>query len=162
KRMRAEHGLTDDCSAPAENPYVLSERYVGDSPDDTIPWGTIDRGVLPSPELGGEPLADMEYDDARRFRALCVEQLKREPNQTFRAADGILAEVNARLQKLPEWKFAHFTARYFEVDRITLEEALVLREEADRLWLYLEDVYDDERDIEDALATLSGRADIQL
>lgn len=162
ERLRAEHGLTSDCSAPAENPYVLSERYVGDSPDDTIPWGTIDRGVLPSPELGGEPLADMEYDDARRFRALCVEQLRREPNQTFRAADGILAEVNARLQKLPEWKSAHFTARYFEVDRATLEEALVLREKENRLWLYLQDVYDDERDIEDALTKLSGRADVQL
>jgi len=104
----------------------------------------------------------MEYDDARRFRALCVEQLKREPNQTFRAADGILTEMNARLQKLPEWKSAHFTARYFEVDRTTLEEALVLRQEADSLWLYLQDVYDDERDIENALTSLSGRADIQL
>lgn len=162
ERIRAEHGLTSDCSAVAKNPYILSERYVGDSPDDTIPWGTIDRGVLPSPELGGEPLADMEYDDARRFRALCVEQLKREPNQTFRAAGGILAEVNARLQKLPEWKTAHFTERYFEVDRLTLEEALVLRQESDRLWLYLPDVYDDERDVEDALTKISGRADIQL
>ncbi|WP_300051195.1 AAA family ATPase [Sulfitobacter sp.] len=162
ERLRTEHGLTDVCGAPAENPYVLCERYVGDSPDDTIPWGTIDRGVLPSPELGGEPLADMEFDDARRFRALCVEQLKGEPNQTFRAADGILAEVNARLQKLPEWKTAHFTTRYFAVDRMVLEEALVLREESDRLWLYLQDVYDDERDIEEALTNLSRRMDIPL
>ncbi len=161
-RLRVAHGLTADCAAPAVNPYLLCEQYVGNSADDTIAWGTIDRGVLPSPELGGEPLTDMDYDDARRFRALCVDHLKREPNQTFRAADGILAEVNARLQKLPDWKSAHFTERYFEVDRETLEEALVLRTEADRLWLYLQEVYDDERSIEDALTKLSGRSDIQL
>lgn len=162
QRLRETHNLPEDCRAPFDNPYLLSERYVGDSPDDTIAWGTIDRGVLPSPELGGEALADMEYDDARRLRSLCIEQLKREPNQTFCAAEAILAEVNARLQKLPEWKTAHFTARYFEVDKDTMEEALVLRTEEGRLWLYLQDVYEDEREIEDALTKLAGRADIQL
>jgi exodeoxyribonuclease V alpha subunit len=162
ERLRETHNLPEDCRAPFDNPYLLSERYVGDSPDDTIAWGTIDRGVLPSPELGGEALADMEYDDARRLRSLCIEQLKREPNQTFRAAEAILAEVNARLQKLPEWKTAHFTARYFEVDKDTMEEALVLRKEEGRFWLYLQDVYEDEREIEDALTKLAGRANIQL
>jgi len=162
ERLRETHNLPEDCRAPFDNPYLLSERYVGDSPDDTIAWGTIDRGVLPSPELGGEALADMEYDDARRLRSLCIEQLKREPNQTFRAAEAILAEVNTRLQKLPEWKTAHFTVRYFEVDKDTMEEALVLRTENGRLWLYLHDVYEDEREIEDALTKLAGRADIQL
>ena len=160
--LRAAHGLTADCAAPADNPYLLCEQYVGDSADDTIAWSTIDRGALPSPELGGVSLADMDYDDARRFRALCVDHLKSEPNQTFRAADGILAEVNARLKRLPDWKNAHFTEKYFEVDRKTLEESLVLRTEAKRLWLYLKDVYDDERDIEDALTKLSGRSAIQL
>ena len=160
--LRTAHGLTADCAAPADNPYLLCERYVGDSADDTITWSTIDRGVLPSPELGGKPLADMDYDDARRFRALCVEYLKREPNHTFRAANEILTEVNVRFKRLPDWKTAHFTERYFEVDRDTLEETLVLRTEAKRLWLYLKDVYDDERDIEVALTNLLGRSDIQL
>lgn len=162
ERLRETHNLPEECRAPFDNPYLLSERYVGESPDDTISWGTIDRGVLPSPELGGEPLADMEFDDARRLRSLCIEQLKREPNQTFRAAESILSEVNARLQKLPDWKSAHFTLRYFEVDKTTMEEALILRNEDNRLWLYLNDVYDDEREIEDALTRLAGRADIQL
>lgn len=160
--VRQAHGLPVVVTDPVDNPYLLSEGYVGDSPDDTIPWGTIDRGVLPSPELGGEPLAEMEFDDARRLRALCVEHLRREPNQTFRAADAVLAEVNARLTKLPEWKGATFTERYFEVDRDVLEESLVLRSEGDRLWLYLAEVYDDERVIEEALTKLSDRADIAL
>ncbi len=159
---RQAHGLPPAITDPVDNPYLLSEGYVGDSPDDTIPWGTIDRGVLPSPELGGETLAEMEFDDPRRLRALCVEHLRREPNQTFRAADAVLAEVNARLARLPEWKTASFTARYFEVDREILEESLVLRSEGDRLWLYLAEVFDDERAIEDALTKLAGRADIEL
>ncbi len=160
--VRQAHGLPPAITDPVDNPYLLSEGYVGDSPDDTIPWGTIDRGVLPSPELGGETLTEMEFDDPRRLRALCVDHLRREPNQTFRAADAVLAEVNARLARLPEWKTATFTERYFEVDREILEESLVLRSEADRLWLYLAEVYDDERAIEDALTKLAGRADIEL
>ena len=162
EKLRDSHGLPSDLAAPIENPYLLSEGYIGDSPEDSIPWGTVDRGVLPSPDLGGKHLAEMEFDDPRRLRALCVEQIRREPNQTFRAADSILAEVNSRLTKLPEWKSASFTERYFEVDRHTLEQALVLRSEGERLWLYLKRVYDDERDIEDALTKLAGRSDISL
>ena len=127
-----------------------------------MPWGTINRRALPSPDLGGKALADVEFDDARRPRALCVEYLRREPNQTFRAADAVLAEVNARFANLPEWKKATFSARYFKVDRDILEECLVLRAEGERLWLYLSEVYDDERNIEDALTKLAGRADIEL
>ena len=104
----------------------------------------------------------MEFDDHRRLRALCVDQLRREPNQTFRAADAVLGEINARLAKLPEWKSTVFTVRYFEVDREKLEEALVLRSEADRLWLYWRPVYEDERTVEEELTRLAGRADIAL
>lgn len=160
--LRRAHGLPAEIDAPQANPYLLCEGYIGDSADDIIPLGTIDRGVLPSPELGGQPLAEMEFDDARRLRAFCVEHLRREPNQTFRASDAVLNEVNARLTKLPQWKTATFTARYFEVDRVILEEALVLRSEGDRLWLYLKNVYEDERAVEDAMTKLAGRPEIEL
>ena len=160
--LRYAHGLLTDLFELIENPYLLCEGYVGDSPDDIIPWSTVDRGVLPSPELGGDHLAEMEFDDARRLRALCIEQLRREPNQTFRAADSVLEEVNARLTKLPEWKSASFTKRYFEVDSPTLEQELVLRSEDDRLYLYLKSVHKDERDVERVLSRLARRPDISL
>lgn len=160
--LKNTHGLPNELAELIENPYLLCEGYVGDSPDDIIPWSTVDRGVLPSPELGGKYLAEMEIDDARRLRALCVEQLRREPNQTFRAADSVLKEVNSRLDKLPEWKSASFTKMYFEVDRPTLEQALVLRSEGDRLWLYLKSVYEDERDVETMFSQLARRPDISL
>ena len=162
ERLRTTHGLKEGLLTLAENPYLICEKFVGKDPEDIIPWGTIDRGVLPSPELGGTALAEMEYDDARRFRALCIEQLRSEPNQTFRAADSILSEVNSRLGKMPDWKSAHFNAQYFVVDKDILEETLVLRNEGETLWLYLQDVYEDERSIENALTRLVGRPEIQL
>lgn len=79
--------------------YILSEQYQGNDPDDIIPWGTVDRGMIPSPELGGARLA--EADDGRRFRALLVEALKREDPHTFFPAGFIIAAVNRRLSNLP-------------------------------------------------------------
>jgi len=104
----------------------------------------------------------MQLDDPRRFRSLCSEQLRREPNQTFRPADIVLKEVNARLDRLPEWKRHSFNSRYFEVDRDDLEKSLVLRREVDRLYLYLKPVYDDERTVERTLLGLFDRPPISL
>ncbi len=169
-RLRETHGLTFAVDAPLHNPYLICENYLGDNPDDRISWPTVDRGVLPSPELGGTPYSDMEIDDARRLRALCVDEIRREPNHTFQASSRVLERVNQRLETLPTWKSAVFTERYFDVDRTTLDEALVFRshsqgDEVDgnaHRWLYLRSVHEDEREVESALAKLAGRPDICL
>ncbi|MDD1498566.1 AAA family ATPase [Agrobacterium sp. CNPSo 3708] len=161
-QKRAAHGIPESLSSIVEDPYLLSEFFIGDGPDDVIPWSTIDRGVFPSPELGGEVLCDMLNDDPRRLRSLCVEQLKREPNQTFRPADIILKEINARMDRLPEWKRQNFSLRYFDVDREPLEKALVLRKEEDRLYLYLKHVFQDERTVDKTLTELFDRPPITL
>ena len=49
---RADSGLTASPEEIARNPYILAEMYCGESKDDRIPWSTVDRGVLPSPDLG--------------------------------------------------------------------------------------------------------------
>ena len=162
RNERQAHGLEFGLLEPTENPYLICENYIGDSPDDTISWSSIDRGVLPSPDTGGDYLAEMELDDPRRLRALCVEHMRREPNHAFRAADNILQEVNDRLAKLPDWKAISFRESYFEVDRDVLEQALVLRSESERLWLYMRNVYYDERSVEAAFTKLAGRSDISL
>lgn len=159
---RAIHNLPDTLNEIVENPFALSELFLGEAPDDFLPWSTIDRGVFPSPELGGETLSDMLIDDPRRLRALCVEQLKREPNQTFRSAKSILEEVNARLDRLPEWKRCTFREKYFEVDRDILEEAMVLRKEDEVLYLYLLNVHEDERLVDKVLTELVTRPPITL
>ncbi|UXN05111.1 AAA family ATPase [Bartonella sp. HY406] len=159
---RRSHGLPDDLSAIVEDPYLLSELYRGETPDDFLAWSTIDRGVFPSPELGGEVLCDMLYDDPRRFRSLCVEQLRKEPNQTFRLAETILHEVNHRMDRMPEWKRRNFTKQYFEVDREPLEKSLVIKSKDGQLYLYLKSVYEDERKVEDVLMRLMDRYPIAL
>ena len=70
--QRAQNGLDLKLTEIAENPYTLCERYVGDNPDDLIPFGRIDHGVFPSPDLGGNFLSAI--DNSRRLRALCVDR----------------------------------------------------------------------------------------
>ncbi|MBC6444320.1 MAG: AAA family ATPase [Alphaproteobacteria bacterium GM202ARS2] len=160
--VRKEHGLPIDLKLFVHNPYVLCENYVGDSADDIISWNTVDRGVLPSQELGSTPLAGMERNDSRRFRALCIEQLRKESNQIFSSASLILEKIDEKMKRLPDWRSVEFTQRYFDVDYETLEDGLILRKEGDDLWLYLKHVHEDERTVEEALTKLAGRADISL
>ena len=170
ERERDTHGLTFAVDAPLRNPYLISECYLGDNPDDRISWPAVDRAVLPSPELGGAAYSDMEIDDGRRLRALCVDEIGHEPNHTFQASNKVLERVNERLKTLPEWKATTFTEQYFEVDRKTLDEALVFRpraegqedEDAGHHWLYLRSVHEDEREVEAALVKLAARPDIAL
>jgi hypothetical protein len=58
-----------------DNPYILSEQYVGEGPDDQVTFNQIDHGMLPSPDLGKGP--GVEPDSSERLRALCVEQVRR-------------------------------------------------------------------------------------
>ena len=40
---RAANGIYASLAGIADNPYLLAEQYVGNDPDDIIPWGRIDR-----------------------------------------------------------------------------------------------------------------------
>ena len=145
-----------------DNPYLLSETFCGEDPTDRIPWSVIDRGTLPSPDLGGKPLAHMEYNDERRFRALCVEHLRLEPSHTFRWAKDLVMEIQERIQRLPEWKRALFNERYFEVDFDFLSKQLTVKPSEQGLIVYLRSIYEDERLVEATLRDLAGRPHISL
>lgn len=156
---RAKNGIFASLEQIVQNPYLLSEQFIGDDPDDRINFNKIDHGVLPSPELGLKPL--LEKDDARRFRALCVERLNRENVHSFLPAENVLHDVNHKLSFFRDWKRHQFNLRYFEVERDTLEEALTLRyDEEGRLYIYLKHVYEDEREIETQIRSLAKRPDI--
>jgi exodeoxyribonuclease V alpha subunit len=127
---RENHGITASISDIAANPYILSEQFIGDDADDTISFTKIDHGTIPSPDLGGEALADT--DDWRRLRALCVDRLRGEQSGVFIAAEQLIHDINHRLSFYPEWKRHQFTERYLEVDRESLERALLLRSESKR------------------------------
>jgi exodeoxyribonuclease V alpha subunit len=157
---RADHGIDAELEEIAANPYVLVEQYAGDDPDDLIPFSKVDNGMLPSPELGGEALADP--DDWRRLRALCVERLRRERQHSFAAAAQVIHDVDERLNYMPEWKRHHFTERYLEVDEEELSRALAFRLVDGRRYMYLRRTYEDEREVERALRRLSDRPDLEL
>ena len=157
-----EKGLSVSAQEIADNPYLLSEMYCGDDPTDRIPWSAVDRGTLPSPELGGHPLADVDYNDERRFRALCVEHLRREPNHTFRFGKDLVAEILLRMERLPPWKQAQFSERFFEVDAEFLSESLTLKPAEPGLIVYERTVFEDERMVEATLRELAARPEIGL
>jgi exodeoxyribonuclease V alpha subunit len=144
----------------AENPYILCEQYVGADPDDQVTFSQIDHGVFPSPDLGAE--LELDPDDWERLRALCVEQLQRASQHTFLPADQVLHGLNHKLSFLPEWKRAHFTPRYLEVEEEDLSAALTYRRASDQLYLYRKSVFEDERTVERVLRDLAARPDIQL
>lgn len=157
---RDTNGIHASLADIVENPYTLSEQFIGNDPDDSIPFSRIDHGVLPSPDLGGENIH--EPDDWRRLRALLVDRLKFETKHTFLSSGLLLQDINHRLSHLPDWKRKEFTARYLEVDREPLEQALVFREEGEREYLYLRFVHEDERQIEATIRELAGLKDIKL
>ena len=159
---RGDKGLNVSVQEIADNPYLLSEMFCGDDQADRIPWSVVDRGVLPSPELGGQPLADVDYNDERRFRALCIEHLRREPNHTFRFGKDLILEIHARMERLPAWKQAQFSERYFEVDAEFLSGVLTLQHAEPGLIVYMRTIFEDERAVETILRDLAARPDIGL
>lgn len=144
-----------------ENPYIICEQYVGYNSDDTIPFYKIDNGIIASPDFG---LENIFYpDDTERLRALCVDELNRIAAHSFGKASTILGQINQRLDRMPEWKRHVFVARNFEIDLDVLGQALHLHKEVGgELFLYLKEVYEDERTVEETIRMLADRADISL
>ena len=159
---RAEHGIPESLGDLPENPYLLCERYVGQDAQEMLAWSTIDRGVLPSPELGGAPLAAVTNDDARRLRALVVDTLRRFGSHTFLPAGEVIAAVNGRLETVPNWKRHVFTTKYLQVDRDILDGALVQRDVEAETYVYLREAWEDERAIEKRLSFLVSGPDVPL
>lgn len=158
----ADNGITVSAKEIAENPYLLCEQYIGNSQDDVISFYQIDNGALPSPEYG--VVAMTTADSAERFRALCVDALRWDNTHSFTPYERILDLVNHRVSKMRDWRQNTFGEIFFEVDRSTLSQAITFRnaESSGKLYLYLNDVYDDERLVENTLKSLAARGDIQL
>ena len=157
----ADNGMTVSAKEIAENPYLLCEQYTGNNQDDIISFYQIDNGVLPSPEYGVAAMTDK--NSAERFRALCVDALRWDNTHSFTPYERILDLVNHRVSKMRDWRQNIFSKEYFEVDREMLAKAITFRNDNNgNLYLYLKEVYDDERFVEKILKQLASRADIPL
>lgn len=157
---RAEHGLIAKHLEIAENPYLLVEQYVGVDSNDRISWSRIDRGVIPSPELGVERLAN--DDSPLRLRALIHECLRRLSGHTYLDTPVLAKMVNHRLMVLPEWKQIEFREQYFEADEEQYRAALQIEEEGGVSYVYRREIYEDERYVESELKLLFQRPQLAL
>lgn len=143
----ASNNITASLKEVVENPYILSECYVGNNPDDKISFNKIDHGMLPSPDLGLEALTSK--GSASRFRALCMHQMKKVQSHTFSPAEWILSSVNRYVQYLSEWRQFEFKMPNFERFANVLDGAFVrCKDNNGNLYLYIKAVYEDERLIE--------------
>jgi exodeoxyribonuclease V alpha subunit len=144
---REQNGLYSSLADLVKNPYLLSESYVGDNPDDKITFSKIDHGMLPPPDIGLKQLTTA--GSPIRFRALCVNQLKGIRSHTFSAAEIILNKVNKHVSFLSDWRKFEFTLRNFKSYTAELDQAIQRREDADgNIYLYLSQAFEDERFIE--------------
>lgn len=153
-------GLYAKAAEIVANPYLLSEQYVGDSTDDRITWGKLDRAAIPSPELGAPELAG--HDSPQRLRALAVECLSRVSGHTFLEEGELVALMNRRLQSVPQWKQIQFKAKYFEVDESEYSDALYFRNEDEGNYVYLRWHQQAEQRIEREIKRLIQRPDIAM
>lgn len=158
---REDVSITATTDEIIENPYIIFEQYVGEDSDDTIPFYKIDNGVIPSPEYGIDEMIDV--GSTERLRALCVDELTRIPAHSFGRAETIVRAVNARLDRMPEWKRYVYSINNFKVEKDILDGGLFLRkDENDDLYIYIRSVYGDERKVEEVFRMLAERADIEL
>ena len=92
-----------------------------------------------------------------------MDELNKIAAHSFGKAEMILQSINARLDRMPKWKRYVFKLANFGIDRDILDEALVQKTDDEKtLFLYLKEVYDDERTVERALRELADRPDIPL
>lgn len=157
---RNKCGVTATLDEIQDNPYLLAEQYVGADPGDVIRWSTVDRGMLPSPELAVAPIFDK--DAPERLRALLLETLRGSHQQTFLAAAELLGQVNSRIKAQPEWKENLISEKYLKVDREFYDGALYQREEDSVTYVYDLHVWNDERAVQRVIDGRLTAADIKL
>lgn len=158
---RNECSIYSDLKEIARNPYILCEQYVGKDSDDTIPFYKIDNGVITSPEYGLENLLDS--GSTERLRALLVDELNRIAAHSFGKAETLISFINSRLDRFPEWKRYSYKVKDLFIEKEIVNQALYIRrDDIGELFIYLKNVYEDERIIETTFRDLAERPDIAL
>jgi len=157
---RKDNGLYASIKDICQNPYVLSEQYSGDDNNDFISFNKIDNGILPSPETGLSYFLDI--NSCERFRALCINTLKRISEHSFLSENVILNDINGLMENYPDSKRCEFKNKYFEVDKIFLLKSLYIKEKDNNKYIYLKEIWEDERIIENTIKDMAQRGDIRL
>lgn len=155
-----QYSVTATAEEILENPYLLCEQYIGTDTGDEITFNRIDHGVIPSPDLGLEPL--LPKNDTYRLRALLVQALKAETKHTFVLDSEVVQQVNNKLSYYPDWKKTQFNINYVLNNKEIIEQAIKIRKEGESHYLYLQEVWNDERLIEKTIQDLFTRPENNL
>ncbi len=138
-----------------DNPFILQEEYIGNDAGDHINFEKIDHAVLPSQEINLDIL--VAKDDHKRLRALIVDYLKNVDVHSFIDQETILEKVNQKMNVYPEWKNIQFNKGYIDFEKDFFEEKLHFRVAENITYVYLKDIYEQERVIEKQVRNLVGR-----
>lgn len=159
-KSRNQNNIYSSLKEIIQNPYILSEEYIGNDINDVINFEKIDHALMPSPEINLNNL--VEKDDWSRLRALFVNTLKAESVHSFLDSESIIAKANNKLAPYPEWKKTEFNFQYVEFDIEKFEEKLVFRKKDNIHYVYLKDVYEQEQLISTQVRNLVTRNDIEI
>lgn len=157
---REQNNIYSSIEQILENPFILQEEYIGNGVGDIINFEKIDHAVLPSQEINLETL--IPKDDHRRLRALIVDYLKNVDVHSFVDQDTILEKVNQKLNIYPEWKQVQFNKGYIDFEKEFFEEKLHFRISENITYVYLKEIYEQERVIEKQIRNLVGRLPVDL
>lgn len=144
---RGMYSIFSSLNSIYENPYIISEEYIGRDADDFINFEKIDHGMIPSDDLG-----DIEricMDNPIRLRALMHTILKDATNEghTF-------IEWTPLVEKVNHWHELNDKAGLFNFDKTTWEQhkhifsSKVVEDRAEGIQaVYLKKIHDAERKI---------------
>lgn len=157
---REQNNIYSSLDQILDNPFILQEEYIGNDVGDIINFEKIDHAVLPSQEIDLEIL--VQKDEHRRLRALIIDYLKNIDVHSFVDQDTILEKVNQKLNIYPEWKQVQFNKGYIDFEKEFFEEKLHFRISEKITYVYLKEIYEQERVIEKQIRNLVGRLPIDL
>jgi exodeoxyribonuclease V alpha subunit len=157
---REEFSIVSSIEEIVANPYLLSEEYLGTAEGDIISFNKIDHGTIPSPELGIEPL--FKKGSLERLKSLTVASLKRENKHTFIEINEVLQNVNRKLSYLPEWKSYEFNKNYILNNPEFFKDSLFIKTHEEVIYLYLKEVWLNEREIGKTIKELIDRPEIKI
>ena len=157
---REENNIYSSLNSITQNPFILSEDYIGDDTEDVINFEKIDHALLPSPEIGLEKI--ITKDDGSRLRALMVDSLKRGDVHTFIDQNSILDTCNTKLSNYPDWKKETFNKGFIDFEKELFEDKLIFKQHQDIIYVYQKEIFNQERLIEKQVRNLVGRTPIEI
>lgn len=157
---REEFSVVSSISQILKNPYLLTQEYIGNADGDIISFNKIDHGTIPSPELGIIPL--FKKNSLERLKSLVVAFLKRENKHTFIEISEVLQYVNRKLSYLPDWKSYEFNKNYILNNLDFFNDSIKVKHHLDNHFIYLKEVWENEREIEKVITDLVNRPEIKI